>query len=195
MESENKLNKKVALYCRVSTQNQTTENQKIRLLQYATDNKLKYDLYDEVESTRKTRPIKQAVLSKLRSGEYSTVIVFKLDRWARSSRELLLEIQELVDKGIGFISVSDNLDFTSSVGRLHFHILSAFSEFERSLISERTKEGLMRARSQNKQLGRPKGSKDSKPRPKSGYMLREVRKRKKVDELKNIYLPIENYMK
>jgi putative DNA-invertase from lambdoid prophage Rac len=195
MESENKLNKKIALYCRVSTQSQTTENQKIRLLQYATDNKLKYDLYDEVESTRKTRPIKQAVLSKLRSGEYSAVIVFKLDRWARSSRELLLEIQELVDKGIGFISVSDNLDFTSSVGRLHFHILSAFSEFERSLISERTKEGLMRAKSQNKQLGRPKGSKDSKPRPKSGYMLREVRKRKKVDEQKNIYLPIENYMK
>jgi DNA invertase Pin-like site-specific DNA recombinase len=195
METENKLNKKVALYCRVSTQNQTTENQKIRLLQYATDNKLKYDLYDEVESTRKTRPIKQAVLSKLRSGEYSAVIVFKLDRWARSSRELLLEIQELVDKGVGFISVSDNLDFTSSVGRLHFQILSAFSEFERSLISERTKEGLIRARSQNKQLGRPKGSKDSKPRPKSGYMLREVNKRKKVDEQKNIYLPIENYMK
>jgi putative DNA-invertase from lambdoid prophage Rac len=195
MESENKLNQKIALYCRVSTQSQTTENQKIRLLQYATDNKLKYDLYDEVESTRKTRPIKQAVLSKLRSGEYSAVIVFKLDRWARSSRELLLEIQELVDKGIGFISVSDNLDFTSSVGRLHFHILSAFSEFERSLISERTKEGLMRAKSQNKQLGRPNGSKDSKPRPKSGYMLREVNKRKKVDEQKNIYLPIENYMK
>lgn len=195
MELKSNLNHKVALYCRVSTQNQTTENQKIRLLQYATDNKLKYDLYDEVESTRKTRPIKQAVLSKLRSGEYSAVIVFKLDRWARSSRELLLEIQELVDKGIGFISVSDNLDFTSSVGRLHFQILSAFSEFERSLISERTKEGLIRARSQNKQLGRPKGSKDSKPRPKSGYMLREVNKRKKVDEQKNIYLPIENYMK
>jgi putative DNA-invertase from lambdoid prophage Rac len=195
MESENNSNKKVALYCRVSTQNQTTENQKIRLLQYATDKNLKYDLYDEVESTRKTRPIKQAVLSKLRAGEYSAVIVFKLDRWARSSRELLLEIQELVDKGIGFISVSDNLDFTSSVGRLHFQILSAFSEFERSLISERTKEGLIRARSQNKQLGRPAGSKDSKPRPKSGYMLREVNKRKKVDEQKNIYLPLENYMK
>lgn len=194
MESENKL-KKVALYCRVSTQNQTTENQKIRLLQYATENNLKFDLYEEFESTRKTRPIKQVVLSKLRSGEYSAIIVFKLDRFARSSRELILEIQELIDKGIGFISVSDNLDFTSSVGRLHFHILSAFSEFERSLISERTKEGLNRARNQNKQLGRPKGSKDSKPRPKSGYMLREVAKRKLLDEKKNIYSPIENYMK
>jgi hypothetical protein len=53
----------------------------------------------------------------------------------------------------------------------------------------------MRAKSQNKQLGRPNGSKDSKPRPKSGYMLREVNKMKKVDEQKNIYLPIENYMK
>lgn len=194
MESENVI-KKVALYCRVSTQNQTTENQKIRLLQYATENNLKFDLYEEVESTRKTRPIKQVVLSKLRSGEYSAIIVFKLDRFARSSRELILEIQELIDKGIGFISVSDNLDFTSSVGRLHFHILSAFSEFERSLISERTKEGLNRARSQNKQLGRPKGSKDSKPRPKSGYMLREVAKRKLLDEKKNIYSPIESYMK
>ena len=194
MESENKSNK-VALYCRVSTQNQTTENQKIRLLQYASENNLKFDLYEEVESTRKTRPIKQVVLSKLRSGEYSAIIVFKLDRFARSSRELILEIQELIDKGIGFISVSDNLDFTSSVGRLHFHILSAFSEFERSLISERTKEGLNRARSQNKQLGRPKGSKDSKPRPKSGYMLREVSKRKLLDEKKNIYSPIENYMR
>ena len=195
MDSENKLNKKVALYCRVSTQNQTTENQKIRLLQYATDNKLKYDLYDEVESTRKTRPIKQAVLSKLRSGEYSTVIVFKLDRWARSSRELLLEIQELVDKGIGFVSVSDNLDFTNAVGRLHFQILSAFSEFERSLISERTKEGINRAKSQGKTLGRPKGSKDTKSRPKSGYLMREINKRKTKDEEKGNYKTPESYVK
>jgi DNA invertase Pin-like site-specific DNA recombinase len=195
MENIKQSNKKVAMYCRVSTQNQTTENQKIRLLQYATDNNLKFDLYEEVESTRKTRPIKQVVLSKLRSGEYSGVVIYKLDRWARSSRELLLEVQELVDKGIGFISISDNLDFTNSVGRLHFQILSAFSEFERSLISERTKEGLNRAKSQNKKLGRPNGSKDSKPRPKSGYILREVKKRKSVDEKNMIYKPIEDYMK
>ena len=168
---------------------------KIRLLEYAKANALNFDLYEEIESTRKTRPIKQVVLSKLRSGEYSGVVIYKLDRWARSSRELLLEVQELVDKGIGFISLSDNLDFTNSVGRLHFQILSAFSEFERSLISERTKEGLNRAKNQNKKLGRPKGSKDTKPRPKSGYMLREVKKRKAIDEKKRIYKPIESYMK
>ena len=73
------------------------------------------------ESTRKTRPVKQELLQKIRNGEYKEVIVYKLDRWARSSRELILEIQELTDKGVRFVSLSDNLDFSTSTGRLHFH--------------------------------------------------------------------------
>jgi putative DNA-invertase from lambdoid prophage Rac len=186
---------KVALYCRVSTGKQTTDNQKLRLVQYANDNNLEYDLFEEVESTRNTRPIKQNLLQRLRAKEYSQIIVFKLDRYARSSRELILEIQELTDKGIGFVSVSDNLDFTNAVGRLHFQILSAFSEFERSLISERTKEGINRAKSQGKTLGRPKGSKDSKVRPKSGYLMREVNKRKSQDEEKGNFKSVESYIK
>jgi putative DNA-invertase from lambdoid prophage Rac len=196
MSKEEKIiSNKVALYCRVSTGKQTTDNQKIRLIQYANDNNLEFDLFEEVESTRNTRPIKQALLQKLRAKEYSQIIVFKLDRYARSSRELILEIQELTDKGIGFVSVSDNLDFTNAVGRLHFQILSAFSEFERSLISERTKEGINRAKSQGKTLGRPKGSKDSKQRPKSGYYLREVNKRKKLDEATGVFKSNEEYVK
>lgn len=196
MSKEEKIiSNKVALYCRVSTGKQTTDNQKIRLIQYANDNNLEFDLFEEVESTRNTRPIKQALLQKLRAKEYSQIIVFKLDRYARSSRELILEIQELTDKGIGFVSVSDNLDFTNAVGRLHFQILSAFSEFERSLISERTKEGIIRAKSQGKTLGRPKGSKDSKPRPKSGYLMREVNKRKSKDEDKGKFKSVESYIK
>lgn len=196
MSKEEKIiSNKVALYCRVSTGKQTTDNQKIRLIQYANDNNLEFDLFEEVESTRNTRPIKQALLQKLRAKEYSQIIVFKLDRYARSSRELILEIQELTDKGIGFVSVSDNLDFTNAVGRLHFQILSAFSEFERSLISERTIEGINRAKSQGKTLGRPKGSKDKKERPKSGYMLREINKRKKDDESKGVFKSIEEYVK
>jgi putative DNA-invertase from lambdoid prophage Rac len=174
---------KIALYCRVSTSRQTNDNQKARLFEYAKSNNLEYDLFEEVESTRKTRPIKQELLTKLRNGSYSAVVVFKLDRYARSSRELILEIQELTNKGIGFISISDNLDFSSSTGRLHFHILAAFAEFERSLISERTKEGIARTRAQGTVLGRPKGSKDSKQRPKGGYYLRELNKRKKQNLL------------
>ena len=195
MITENNSIKKVALYCRVSTNKQTNENQKIRLLQYASDLAYKFDLYEEVESSRKTRPVKQELLMKLRKGEYSSIVVYKLDRFARSSRELILEIQELVDKGIGFISISDNLDFSSSMGRLHFQILAAFAEFERSLISERTKEGIERTKAQGTILGRPKGSKDSKPRHKSGYLMREVNKRKSKDEEKGNYKSIESYIK
>ena len=187
--------KKVALYCRVSTNKQTNENQKVRLLQYATDKAYKFDLYEEVESSRKTRPVKQELLQKLRKGQYSHIIVYKLDRFARSSRELILEIQELIDKGVGFISISDNLDFSNSVGRLHFQILAAFAEFERNLISERTKEGIDRTRAQGKEVGRPKGRKDSKPRPKSGYYLREAKKRKNNDEKKGVFQSVETYIK
>lgn len=187
--------KKVALYCRVSTNKQTNENQKVRLLQYASDKAYKFDLYEEVESSRKTRPVKQELLQKLRKGEYSHIIVYKLDRFARSSRELILEIQELIDKGVGFISISDNLDFSNSVGRLHFQILAAFAEFERSLISERTKEGIERTKAQGTILGRPKGKKDSTPRPKSGYIMREAKKRKSEDEKKGVFQSVETYIK
>jgi putative DNA-invertase from lambdoid prophage Rac len=175
------MSKKVALYCRVSTVEQTNDNQKIRLLQYVSDNKLKFDLFEEIESTRKTRPIKQEMLNRARKGEYSAIVVFKLDRYARSSSELILEAKELTDKGVGFISLSDNLDFTTAAGKLQFQILSAFAEFERSLISERTREGLRRAKLQGKSLGRPKGSKDKKTRKKSGYYVREMKKRENLN--------------
>ncbi|MCK9400543.1 MAG: recombinase family protein [Bacteroidales bacterium] len=146
---------KVALYVRVSTLTQNNDNQKIRLVEFAERNNYSYDLFEETESTRKTRPVKQALLAKLRAGEYSAVLVYKLDRWARSSMELILDTKELIDKGVGFISISDNLDFGTASGKLHFQILSAFAEFERELIRERTIEGLRRAKMQGKQAGRP----------------------------------------
>jgi putative DNA-invertase from lambdoid prophage Rac len=186
--------KHVALYIRVSTSEQTVENQRIRLVEYAEKNGYTYDLYEEVESTRKTRPVKQALLAKLRNHEYDAVIIYKLDRWARSSTELILDTKQLLDKGIGFISISDNLDFSSASGKLHFAILSAFAEFERELIRERTIEGLRRAKLQGKQAGRPKGSKDTKKRKKSGYILREAQKRQRLDEIKGINKPIKEYI-
>ena len=188
--------KKIALYCRVSLSNgsQTTENQKIRLVDYAEKNGYAYDVFEETESTRKTRPVKQALLQRLREGEYESVVVYKLDRWARSSTELILDTKELLDKGIGFISISDNLDFGTASGKLHFQILSAFAEFERELIRERTIEGLRRSKLQGKVAGRPKGSKDTKKRKRSGYILREAKKRQKVDGEAGIHKSIEAYL-
>jgi putative DNA-invertase from lambdoid prophage Rac len=186
--------KKVALYVRVSGQTQTVENQRIRLIEYAGMKQYTYDLFEEVESTRKTRPVKQALLAKLRQNIYEAVIVFKLDRWARSSTELILDTQELLDKGVGFISVSDNLDFSTAAGKLHFQILSAFAEFERALIRERTIEGFRRSKAQGKIPGRPKGSKDTKKRKKSGYILREAKKRQKTDSQMGIHKSIDVYL-
>lgn len=187
--------KKIAIYVRVSTLDQTVENQKVRLFEYAKLHNYKYDIYEEVESSRRTRPVKQALLQKLRNGEYTGVIVYKIDRWARSSTELILEIKELVDRGIAFISVSNNLDFTSATGRLHFHILCIFSEFERSLISDRTKIALRRKKEvEGVRLGRPKGSKDKNERRKSGYILRHARERQELNSKNGINKPIQDYI-
>lgn len=170
--------KHIAIYVRVSTKEQTVINQTVKLVQFAKSNGYTFDIYEETESTRKTRPVKQSLMSKLRNHEYYAVAVYKLDRWARSSRELILDTQELIDKGIGFISISDNLDFTTASGKLQFAILAAFSEFERELIRERTVNSLQRKKAEGYIFsGRPRGAKDLKKRKTEGYFLREARKR------------------
>ena len=99
------------------------------------------------------------------------------------------EVQELINKGIEFHSIMENLDFSTATGRLHFNILSAFAEFERDLIRQRTIEGLERAKMQGKKIGRPKGSRDRKKRKTDGYVLREYKRR--IDKLENP--PPNNY--
>ena len=163
---------RVAIYCRVSTEEQTTENQRIRLTEYADRRQWTYDVYEETMSSRKTRPVKYDLLNKLRRKEYDAVLVYKLDRWARSSTELINEVTELYEKSVSFISLTDNIDLSTSAGKLQFQILAAFAEFERNLIRERTLEGLHRAKKQGKKLGRPAGSKDARPRKKGGYYMR-----------------------
>ena len=163
--------KKVALYVRVSTGRQTTENQKLILEKHALRMDWNYVIYEEQESTRKTRPVKQELMTKLREGVYDAVCVLKLDRWGRSLAELALEIKELVDKRVCFISLRDNIDLSTATGQLQFHIICAFAEFERELIRERTLDGIARAKADGKHCGRPPGAKDKKKRRKSGYHL------------------------
>ena len=163
---------KVAIYARVSTRDQHPENQLIQLKEYADRHGYEYDVFEEKESTRKTRPVKTELVHKLRRKEYEGVLVTKLDRWARSVSEAVTEVEELLKKGIKFISLKDNLDLETSGGRFYFHILTAFAQLERDIIRERTLDGLERAKKQGKKLGRPKGKKDSKRRNVSGYHLR-----------------------
>jgi len=186
---------KIAIYIRVSTTDQTVENQRLRLTEYAQSKGWEYDIFSEVQSTRNTRPVKAEMLTRLRNHEYYGLLVYKLDRYARSSTELILEISELIKKGIFFYSYSENLDFSTATGKLHFQILSAFAEFERSLISERTKEGIYRARNSGKKLGRPFGSKDKKRRRRSGYLLRMAKERQKEDQAKGKHEAIDEYIR
>jgi len=147
---------KIAIYCRVSTRDQNPENQEIQLIEYAKNKGWEYDIFNEKESTRKTRPIKQEVMKLLRKGKYQGVLIWKLDRWARSLQELIMDIDDLTSKNKEFIVMTQNIDTTSASGRLFLQILGAFAEFEREIIRERTIAGLERARAKGVKLGRPK---------------------------------------
>ena len=192
MMAEKKL--KFALYTRVSTSEQTTENQVIRLVDYAKREGFEYTVFQETESSRKTRPIKASVLDLLRRRVFDGVVVWKLDRWARSLKELVLELEEFKNKGIIFNSLTDKIDLSTSTGMLQFQILSAFAEFERNLIRERTMEGLHRAKLEGKILGRPFGSKDNKRRKMSGYILRNAKIRQNQEEAKGNYKSVEFFI-
>ena len=161
---------KVALYARVSTVDQNPERQRQGLKQYAEKMGWDYDYFEEKESTKKTRPVKQELFKKLCKKEYDAIVVWKLFRWARTLQEAIRDVNTLVfEKNVKFISLSDNIDLSNATGRLYFHILCAFGEFERDLLSERTREGMAVSK---KKAGRPKGKKDTKPRRKSGYYAR-----------------------
>lgn len=168
---------KVALYARVSTDRQETANQVPALKRYVEARGWEYELLEEEESTRKTRPVKESVLRRLRAGELDGVVVWKLDRWGRSTSELVRELSEIQERGLLFASVTDNIDLSTATGKLQLGILAAFAQFERDLTSERTREALARKKAAGAKLGRPKGSKDKKQRRKSGYYLRHAGKK------------------
>lgn len=154
---------KVAIYVRVSTQDQTVETQKLPLIEYCKRMGWDYELFEEQESTRKTRPIQWALYNKLLKKEFDGLVIYKFDRWARSTKELIEHIENLVAKDIKIYSYTESIDLSSSMGRAMLTILSAFAQLERDIIRERTLAGLARARAQGKKLGRP--------RVKRGYSL------------------------
>jgi putative DNA-invertase from lambdoid prophage Rac len=169
---------RVMLYVRVSKRlGQTVENQIPILENWAKVQGFKYEIAMEMESTRNTRPVREDIIRKLRTGEVDGVAVVRLDRWLRSASDVLV-VKELVETGRSFYFVQQGFSFSTdnnnAMTSLQLNILSAFAEFERELIRERTFEGLDRARAEGKRLGRPKGSGDTKRRRKSGYYLRWV---------------------
>lgn len=151
---------KIAIYIRVSKRDMNPENQEIALVRHAKAKGWVYEVFEEIETTRKTRPIKQEVINLLRKGKFGGVLIWKLDRWARSLQELILDIDDIVNRNKQFIVLTAPIDTTTASGRLFLHILGAFAEFEREIIRERTILGLERARARGVKLGRPRKKKE-----------------------------------
>lgn len=145
---------KFALYVRVSTQDQNLDNQILPLEEYCKRMGWEYELFREKESTRKTRPIQYELYNRLLKKEFDGVLIYKFDRWARSTAELVTHLKEFESRGVRFVSYSENIDLGTPTGKLMFTIIAAMAEFERDLIRERTLAGLARARARGKILGR-----------------------------------------
>lgn len=144
-------------YARVSTQDQTLDLQVDALKQVGCG-----QIFTDTTSGAKfERPGLLDVMSHLRAGD--TLVVWRLDRLGRTLKHLIATVTDLSDKGIGFKSLQENMDTTTSGGKLIFHIFGALAEFEREVIRERTNAGLQAARARGRLGGRPKlQSKDPK---------------------------------
>jgi DNA invertase Pin-like site-specific DNA recombinase len=137
-------------YARVSTQDQTLDLQTDALAQAGCD-KL---FTDTTSGAKSERPGLQDAMDHLRAGD--TLVVWRLDRLGRTLKHLIATITDLSDKSVGFRSLQENMDTTTSGGKLIFHIFGALAEFEWEVIRERTNAGLQAARARGRLGGRPK---------------------------------------
>src|SRR5213080_637709 len=137
-------------YARVSTQDQTLNLQKDALKKLGC-NKIFTDTASGAKAERKGL---EEALEYVREGD--TLVVWRLDRLGRSLKHLIETITELNNRKIGFKSIQESIDTTTSGGKLIFHVFGALAEFERDIIRERTQAGLAAARARGRMGGRPK---------------------------------------
>jgi DNA invertase Pin-like site-specific DNA recombinase len=137
-------------YARVSTYEQNLDLQTDALKNMG----CKQVFHDQISGVKTKRPGFDEALSYLRSGDM--LVVWRLDRLGRSLKHLIETVNLLEEKGIGFQSLQESIDTTTSGGKLIFHIFGALAEFERNLIRERTQAGLAAARVRGRKGGRPK---------------------------------------
>ena len=148
-------------YIRVSSDKQTVDNQRLAILEYCQAHKLAVNEWIEIEmSSRKSTKQRriEELMERLQKGD--TLIVSELSRLARSVGQIATIVDTLIRNGVRIICLKESIDLNGSkdmTSKVMITMFSLFAEIERDLISERTKEGLKRARAQGKLLGRPKG--------------------------------------
>jgi DNA invertase Pin-like site-specific DNA recombinase len=151
---------KIALYFRVSTEDQTNEPQRLELLEYCrrrgwTD---VHEFHDKASGAKFSRIGLDLMMVQVRKRKFDAVLCVKLDRLGRSLAHLAQLIGEIEAAGAAIICTSQGIDTSNDnpAGRLQMHVLMAVAEFERTLIAERTRAGLAAARERGSVLGRPK---------------------------------------
>jgi DNA invertase Pin-like site-specific DNA recombinase len=119
-------------------------------------------IYDDTgqSGANNARPMYRQLLKDAKQRKFDMVLVWKLDRWARSLKEIIVSLQDLTDYGVEFCSLKDNLDLSTSTGRLMLHIIGSFAQFERDILVDRVRAGLANAKAKGKRLGRPVTRKD-----------------------------------
>jgi DNA invertase Pin-like site-specific DNA recombinase len=148
--------KRVAIYSRVSSgdQNVATQLCDLRPLAKARGYEIVAEYSDMISGTKAKRPGLDKLMFDARRGRFDVVLVWAFDRMARSVRHFLEVLDELNHLNIGFISFRENLDTSGPLGRAMIVIVAAISELERSLIVERVKSGMRRAKLEGRQIGR-----------------------------------------
>lgn len=151
--------KKIAIYLRVSTSHQTTDLQKNDLIEYASQRRFEvYKIYSDIgiSGAKENRPSLDQLMSDARKRLFEVVLVWKFDRFARSTKHLSFALDEFHNLGIDFISYQENIDTSSPMGRAMFTIISAMAQLEREIIKERVIAGISAAQKRGVKFGRPK---------------------------------------
>lgn len=147
------------LYSRTSTNRQEKglEAQIRALRSYAEQSGItKFDIFSDegISGSKASRPGLDQAMQAIRAGKYEGIIVYSFSRFARSTKHLLEALDEFQNLNVGFISLSESIDTKSAIGKALFTIISAISQLERELVSERVKNGLNNAKAKGKRLGR-----------------------------------------
>jgi len=153
---------RVAIYARVSTSDQDPEMQIRELREYASHRgfDVVVVLVDKESGAKERRPELDRLWALVRSRKVDAVLVWRFDRFARSTKQLVDALEEFNHLGVDFISLKEQIDTSSPMGKAMFTIISAIAEFEREIITERIRGGIARARAEGKRLGRPPVSAD-----------------------------------
>ncbi len=156
--------KRCAIYVRVSSDSQKVDLQETELREFAARrgwSVIRVFADKGISGAKETRPALNQLMTECRLRRVDIVAVWKFDRLARSVKQLVTTLDEFHTLGIDFVSLTEQIDTSTAMGKMTFHVLGAVAELERALIGERTVAGLREARRKGKRLGRPPGKLNS----------------------------------